>query len=237
MAAGMDYPSSIGYFHILENGPLRIVVESSSHPMLGEGVVSYITVVVRYWIYPDGRIYIQNTATSTQDAVLTEWRHAIIGLFDPSGGGSDVDSHGWIRSTDLQSPYDYYPGSSYLYVYWDSINSGVYNNYTKASILLVPAPNNPVGCTPLRHGWGSAPTGFKRWCCTAAPTMTANVPIVQNYLLHLGSQGGALPNIINSTVAGPIAVTYLANTTPPDVSYPDSAANRVTGRIVGGRVN
>lgn len=84
MAAKYDWPGSVETLTIIENTLGRVVVETSGHPMLAAGVLSNLTVAVRYNIYPDGKIYIQSNVTAAKVQTVVEWRNSIIGLRDPS---------------------------------------------------------------------------------------------------------------------------------------------------------
>ena len=56
------------------------VVEAVSHPLLAAGVLSNVTVAVKYYIYPDGKIYITTRMSAVKAQTIKEWRCAVIGL-------------------------------------------------------------------------------------------------------------------------------------------------------------
>lgn len=69
------------------------------------------------------------------------------------------------------------------------------------------------------HNW----TWFKRWYFnTYDISMKAGETIIQHYLIQLGAENTpALPNLITSSVADPIANAYIADPTPPGGLLPE----------------
>jgi hypothetical protein len=218
-AANSYFPNSPRTFTILENSPSRVVVRAISSPVAGSvGVLSNVTAEVTYYIYPNGKIYVHSNIRVVDAQTATEWRCATLGLSDPTSGDpyTSPDSTGWIRSTTTQNPYEWAGVTeSYIFAYWRaSTTPAPFRNFTKASILLVPKPNNPNQGTQGRHNW----RGWKRWYYGVSLKMAAGQSLTQDYLIQLGTQGSSvLPNINSSAVAGPIAQAYFANPTPPPV--------------------
>jgi hypothetical protein len=214
------YPSTARSMTIIENTSSRVVLENSYSPMITTAQNTDIVFTDRYYIYPDGKIYINHKLHSNVAQVLGSnpaWRNSIIGLGDPTNTTSVIlpDTAGWIRATDTQNPYNWSGTTAkYLFAYWDSTNSGGYNNWTKASIMIVPKAGNPLQGIQGHHEW----QGFKRWYYGVDSTinLSAGQDIIQEYMIQLGTQGSSvLPNITSSTVAGPIANAYISNPTPP----------------------
>jgi hypothetical protein len=219
-AAGYYFPNHPRTFNILENSASRVVVQSISSPVASAvGVLSNVTADVTYYIYPNGKIYVHSVLRVAAAQTASEWRCATLGLSDPTSADpyTSPDSTGWIRSSTTQNPYHYVGAvESYIFAYWRaSTTPAPYTNFTKASVLLVPKPNNPNQGIQGRHNW----RGWKRWYYANVPlNMAAGQSLTQDYLIQLGTQGSSvLPNINSSAVAGPIAQAYFANPTPPPV--------------------
>ena len=217
MGAAKAYqPKSVRSFTVLEKKASRIVVEAISHPLLAAGVLANVTVAVRYYIYPDGKIYIGTRMSSAKPQAIKEWRCAVIGLCDPTQMGTSAtpDSQGWLRASAMQNPYKWSGRiEKYIFAYWTKSTPAPNSNWTKASIMLVPAPGNPHMTGQSGHNW----TFFKRWYYNVnSISMNAGETIVQDYLMQLGAENSSiLPNIIDSSVADPIANAYIADQTPP----------------------
>jgi hypothetical protein len=220
--AAHDYfPNSPRTFNILENSSSRVVVQAISSPVAAAaGVLRNVRVDVTYYIYPNGKIYVHSILRVVNPQTASEWRCATLGLRDPTSVDpySTPDSTGWIRSSATQNPYDYVGAKeSYIFAYWRASTTSVRNtNFTKASVLLVPKPNNPNQGRQGRHNWA----GWKRWYYGNVPlNLRAGQSVSQDYLIQLGTQGSSvLPNINSSAVAGPIAQAYFNNPSPPSPS-------------------
>ena len=307
ISASLDWPDVARSLTIIENGPLRVIVENSYSPMLDGSVNTNIVFTDRYWIYHSGQIYISHKLHSLTTQSVGEWRNSVIGLGDPfylgsgdtmsaiadngvrtltdstkswatnqwanyavqegnetwlivsntataltvgakiGGGGADTlisttynietsEYHGgWIRASASENPWTYGGSQSYIFEYWDPATPAPNTNWTKASVMLVPAPGNPSQGVISTHGW----QGFKRFYYGGLDlNLTAGQDIIQYYMIQLGTQGsGILPNINSSTVAGPIASVYLADQTPPTIDITDTSSSyHISGRVVGGRV-
>lgn len=217
-AAGYYFPKSPRTFNILENSPARVVVQAISSPVANAiGVLTNVTADVTYYIYPNGKIYVHSILRVWKAQTASEWRCATLGLSDPTSTDSHTspDSMGWIRSSATQNPYGYLGAvESYIFAYWRaSTTPAPYKNFTKASVLLVPKPDNPNQGMQGRHNW----RGWKRWYYgNVSLSMLAGQSLTQDYLIQLGTQGSSvLPNINSASVADPIAQAYFANPTPP----------------------
>jgi hypothetical protein len=220
-AAASYFPNSPRSFNILEHSSSRVVVQAISSPVTNAvGVLSNVTGDVTYSIYPNGQIYIHSVLRVAKAQTAREWRCATLGLNDPTSRDpySGADSMGWIRASATQSPYDYVSTrESYLFAYWRaSTTPAPFTNFTRASILLIPNPNNPRQGTQGRHNWN----GWKRWYYgNVSLNLAAGQSVTQDYLIQLGTQGSSvLPNINSRAVADPIAGAYFANPSPPAVS-------------------
>lgn len=214
--------------NIIESGPARVVVETKSVPTVtATEVANNLIGTARYYIYPNGQVYVHYTVTLTTAGVFNSNNiYSDVTLEDPTQTGTTPpDTQGWIRASATQNPYTSVSGAEpYLYSYWGPGTSSPYTNYTKASILLVRNPNNLHDGNQIVHSWGSA-TGFGvvRWGWSNSDTINvgAGGTETEDMLIQLGTQGSSvLPNLISSTTAGPIAAAYIANPTPPSVRGP-----------------
>jgi len=113
-----------------------------------------VTGTVTYYVFPNGQIYIHSTLTvgTAQDlgcAGTCDLFISTMELEDPTQTGTiPPDSQGWMRATATQNPYNYVSSQEdYVFAYWGPNTPNPYTNYTKASIMLVPSPNNPQPCT------------------------------------------------------------------------------------------
>jgi len=216
-AASYYFPKSPRTFNILENSRSRVVVQAISSPVTNAvGVLSNVTGDVTYYIYPNGKIYVHSILRVVNAQTASEWRCATLGLSDPTSADSytSPDSTGWIRSSATQNPYDYAGAAeSYIFAYWRaSTTPEPYKNFTRASVLLVPKPNNPLQGIQGRHNW----RGWKRWYYGVLLKLAAGQSLTQDYLIQLGTQGSSvLPDINRRAVADPLAHAYFANPTPP----------------------
>lgn len=209
------FPNAPRSLTIIENTSSRIVLETAAPPIAnGIGVLSNVTCTLRYWIYPDGRIYVKSTTSVVQAQSTAEWRCAVMGLQDPGHTGSiPPDTRGWIRASATQNPYDYVGASEpFVFAYWSPNTPAPYTNFAKASVLLVARTGNPTQGKQFIHSW----TNFKRWGYgSVILTLPAGGSLVQNYLIQLGTQNTAsLPNINTIAVAQGIANSYQSNPLP-----------------------
>jgi len=213
-AANYYFPTSSRVIQIVENTASRIVVQVSSHPVAGSlGVLSNITGAVRYTIYPNGKIYVHSETTAQSAQTINTWFNAIMGLQNPGGTGTvPPDTSGWVRATATQNPYSYSGPERYIFAYWSPQTPAPYTNWSKASILLIPAANNPFQGKQIIHSWNN----FMRWGYgVEGVSMSAGQTIAQDYLIQLGTQGSnVLPDIKNSSVADPIANSYFTSPLP-----------------------
>jgi hypothetical protein len=216
-AASYYFPKSPRTFNILENSPSRVVVQAISSPITNAvGVLSNVTADVTYYIYPNGKIYVHSILRVRNAQTASEWRCATLGLSDPTSADSytSPDSTGWIRSSATQNPYDYAGAAErYIFAYWRaSTTPAPYTNFTRASVLLVPKPNNPLQGIQGRHNW----RGWKRWYYGVSLNLAAGQSLTQDYLIQLGTQGSAiLPDINRRAVSDSLAHAYFANPKPP----------------------
>ena len=230
--AGCAFSNSTRSMTVLSSSPSLVVIQTSGHPMNSiPNIDTNITGTSTYYIYPNGQIYIHNTVSVVSAKDLSNGGTAglfisTMGLEDPTQLGTiPPDSQGWIRASATQNPYSYVGSQeNYVFAYWGPATPSPYTNYTKASIMLVPSPNNPTTLSQIVHSWSSGPGyGVVRWGyrMSPGPNMSAGQTIAYDFLLQLGTQGSSvLPNINSSAVADPIATSYRANPIPPAVTAP-----------------
>ncbi len=215
-AAKYYFPDSQRSFEVLVDSPDLVVVESSSSPMVNAvGVLSNVTSKVRYEINPTGRIRVRCETSVVEPQSIANWICANIGLRDPTSSESIVppDHVGWIRCTSTQSPYRWSKEkAAYIYAYWNPATPAPFESWTKASILLVPHPSNPIALQQFAHNW----PGFKRWGYSVENVqLAAGQRVIQNYLIHLGTTGSRwLPALSDRAATGTIAQAYLRSNLP-----------------------
>jgi Putative Ig domain len=230
--AGCAFANNTRSMTVLSSSPSLVVIQTSGHPMNSlPNIDTNITGTNTYYIYPNGQIYIHNTVSVVSAKDLGNGGTAdlfisTLELEDPTQQGTiPPDSQGWIRASTTQNPYSYVGlQENYVFAYWGPGTPSPYTNYTKASIMLVPSPNNPTTLYQIIHSWSSGPGyGVVRWGyrMSPGPNMSAGQTIAYDFLLQLGTQGSSvLPNINSNAVAGPIATSYRANPIPPGVTTP-----------------
>jgi len=228
--AGCAFSGSARSMTVLSSSPSLVVIQTSGHPMTGlPNMDTNITGTSTYYIYPNGQIYIHNAVSVVSAKDLSNGGTAdlfisTLELEDPTQQGTiPPDSQGWIRASATQNPYSYVGSQeNYVFAYWGPGTPSPYTNYTKASIMLVPSPNNPTTLHQIIHSWGSGSGyGVVRWGyrISPGPNISAGQTIAYDFLLQLGTQGSSvLPNINSSAVADPIATSYRANPIPPAVT-------------------
>lgn len=217
------FPNSPRQLSILEYNSNRIVIETKSEPTVtAQLVLNNMIGTARYYIYPNGQVYVHfvstvtNAATINPDALFSDMT-----LEDPTQTGTNPpDTQGWIRASTTQNPYTGVGAAeTYLFAYWGSGTPAPYTNYTRASILIVRSPSNTHDAGQILHSWASAPGyGVVRWGWKNSDTINlgAGGTETEDVLIQLGTQGSTvLPNITSSAVAGPIAAAYIASPTPP----------------------
>lgn len=217
------FPASPRQLSVLEYNSSRVVIETKSQPCVTTGgTLNNLIGTTRYYIYPNGQIYVHHVATVTNAANIVNGIFSVIVLPDPTQTGTNPpDTQGWIRASTTQNPYvNVITPETYLFSYWGSGTPAPYTNYTKASILMVHSPNNLHDKEQVLHTWGSGPgNGTVRWGWNTHPdifTIGAGGTETEDELIQLGTQGSTvLPNITSSAVAGPIATAYIANPSPP----------------------
>lgn len=114
---------------------------------------------------------------------------------------------GWLRCDSLSRPIKWHrEPATFLYAFWDPKTPAPYQQWTKASILLVPSATNPKqGRGGRLHGW----RGCKRLFFEIdAFELDTDESITQNYLIHLGTRGGALPDLSKLKTCQLIAKQY-----------------------------
>lgn len=221
-----SFPKSPRQLSVLEYNPSRIVIETKSEATVITSLYNNLIGTARYYIYPNGQVYVHFVSTVTNAVVLTGGAGGLfsdITLEDPTQTGTNPpDTQGWIRASTTQNPYSAVIGAeTYLFAYWGPSTSAPYATYTKASVLLVRSPNNTHDNKQIVHSWGSGVGhGVTRWGWDVGNGDTISLGAggteTEDMLIQLGTQGSTvLPNITSSAVAGPIAAAYIANPTPP----------------------
>ena len=120
---------------------------------------------------------------------------------------SQPGKFGWLRCTDQQSPYVWQKtASEFLRMYWDPATPEPNRNWTKASIMLAPRPDNPRQGGQGIHGWDR----FKRFYYECGKfEIPAGSPITQYYMLQLGTANDALlPDLSHPDAARALADNY-----------------------------
>lgn len=125
---------------------------------------------------------------------------------------SDAAKFGWLRCSDRQSPYCWQsPVSDYLRMYWDPATPAPFTHWTRASIVLVPKPDNPAQGGQSTHGWDR----FKRFYYEHGTLhLKAHEGVTQRYLIQLGTGGDSLlPDLTLESAARRVADEYRVPTT------------------------
>lgn len=78
------FPNTPRSMVISENTSVRVVITTSSHPMVNaQGVDTNITITMTYTIYPNGKIYVTSNVAMAAAQAIAEWRMAVLGLTRP----------------------------------------------------------------------------------------------------------------------------------------------------------
>ena len=116
--------------------------------------------------------------------------------------------YGWLRGDSVTFPKSWHKGSAdFIFACWDKATPAPYQEWTKASIMLVPYPGNPKqGGGGGLHGW----RGYKRIYYEYGKfKMKKDEKITQYYMMALGSEKSSiLPDIISKPVAKVYADDY-----------------------------
>lgn len=229
--AGCNFSGSARSMSIVSSCASEVVIQTTGHPTdATPDIDNNLTGTLTYSIFPDGRIYVHEklAAVNAQDltgAGTVQNFTEFVGLNNPAATGTippDV-SVGWVRASTTQNPYEYVGSAeNYVFAYWDP-TTPTYGNFTKASIMVVPSPNNPADMAngQIQHSWGCGTgCGTVRWGYGNDPTgSTLNLGAGGNaqwdFLIQLGSQNsGVLPDMTSSAVCDPIANAYRSNPSP-----------------------
>ena len=130
----------------------------------------------------------------------------------PSSGTLRLQSsrtrYGWLRNDSITTPVGYHKESAdYIYAYWDIETPAPYKDWTKASILLIPHPDNLNKAHGGRmHGW----LGCKRlYYETPGFDLEEDQTVVHQFRIHLGSRASdALPDLSDAEVCKSLATDY-----------------------------
>ena len=120
---------------------------------------------------------------------------------------SQAGRYGWLRCSDLQSPYSWQGSrSAYLRMYWDPQTPPPYTDWTKGSLMLVPKPDNPHQGGQSVHGWDR----FKRFYYEEGHfDLAAGETVTQDYMIQLGTKGDTLlPDLSRDDAAKACADAY-----------------------------
>lgn len=241
---GCVYPSTPRAFTVLQNTADMIVVESSGNPVsFTTAPDPSVSVKVRYYILPTGKIYLRKSITAGSagldlGAGSADLFIGTLGLQDPTQTGTiPPDTQGWIRASTEQNPYSYEDhGDSATFAYWAQNSPSPYTHWTHASIVEAWSPNNSESNAVYRqiqHSWGDgAGNGVVRWGyrISPGPVIAANATKTYEFLIQLGSENSSvLPNIVTSSTATTISSAFIAAPTFPDIASASTPAT-IKGR-------
>jgi hypothetical protein len=237
VAPTCQYPNSVRTMTITENGPNRIVLQTTAIPVVNNtGPSTNFSETEVYYIYPNGKIYLHKTIhVNKATNMASSNMYMVFGLPDETQTGTGFpDTKGWIRAGADQNPMSTLPTTeSYVFAYPGS--PGPYSVTTKANIMMVPSPTMAAALVQniggnsaiVHHSWGcGASCGTVRWGYNwfqgaGAPNLPAGGTWSTDFLIQLGTQGSSvLPNLTTTATAGPIANAYIANPSPPAVLAP-----------------
>ena len=130
----------------------------------------------------------------------------------PSTGALWIRSHptvyGWQRCDSVSQPIVWHRDpAEFIYAYWDPRTPEPYQHWTKASIMLVPRPENArQGYGGRLHGWRGCKRAFFE---TGAFDLGAGESVTQHYLIQLGSSGSdVLPDLSDLATCRRLAGQY-----------------------------
>lgn len=69
---------------ILERNAVRVILQTTYHPMLNRGINTNIILKTTYAIYGTGRIGVENTLASSADQTIELWRNSTLSIGDPT---------------------------------------------------------------------------------------------------------------------------------------------------------
>ena len=69
---------------VVEQSPLRVVIETSGFPTVNHEATRDIELKARYALYADGRVAIRSTVVPHERRDFAEWRIAVLGVGDPT---------------------------------------------------------------------------------------------------------------------------------------------------------
>ncbi len=241
MGSGCTYATSTPTMTVVTNTPTLIVLQVASTPVAPSALSTKLSTTITYYIYPNGKIYVHDVITAlsafsfstcgTGSSPCDDYM-MMLGLPDSLQTGTlppDTQSIGWVRASATQNPYNYVgTPEQYLYTYWGS-SSGAYGYGStmtpKASLMLVPSPNNALAPdSQLQHSWACGTgCGTVRWGYhkSLSNSLTTGQTMTWDWLIQLGTQGSSsLPNMTvtppsNCSTCSTIASAYIANPTPP----------------------
>lgn len=242
VSGGCTYSSATRTMTIITNDPNLVVLESTQIPVAPSSLSADLTSTVRYYIYPNGKIYVHfvlkavsahnfSTCGTGSTSPCDEFT-MMLGLPDSLQTGTlppDTQTVGWVRASTTQNPYNFVNGAeNYVYEYWPS-SSGAYGYGSsmtpKASIMIVPSPSNALAPDgQLQHSWACGTgCGVVRWGYhkSLSTTLAAGQTMTWDWLLQLGTQGSSvLPNMTvapptNCSTCTTIANAYRSNPVPP----------------------
>ncbi|PYU24763.1 MAG: hypothetical protein DMG30_07670 [Acidobacteria bacterium] len=216
-AAGNAFSLAPKQLSLVEYNASRVVIETKSEPVgNAEAEFNNLIGTTRYYIYPNGQIYVHHVSTVTNAFTFTTGAiFSEVTLPEPGVTITNPpDSSGWIRASTTQNPYTSVASAEpYLFAYWTG------TTFTKASVLMVRSPNNLYDGTQILFTQPNGSGPFLRWGWQNGVgniVLGSGGTIVEDWLIQLGTQGSTvLPNLTTSAVCDPIAFAYIANPTPP----------------------
>lgn len=118
------------------------------------------------------------------------------------------NKYGWLRADSVNNPCSWHRDpAEFIFMYWDKSTPPPFTSWTKASIMLVPRPDNPKqGGGAGLHGW----KGTKRLYYEFGKfDLAKDEKITQFYMVQLGTENSKyLPNIRTKKVGAEYANDY-----------------------------
>ncbi len=221
---------------VITNTATLVVIETTSIPSINSRISTILTDTIRYYVYPNGKIYIHATISASGSITLGagSWGNDMVmevslpNSLQTGTAPPDSQSVGWVRASTTQNPYSYTNYTEpFYFAYWGS-SSGAYGFGStmtpKASLLIIPGPAYGSNIKQAIHTWGCGTgCGVTRlgYNVLNSQSLAAGQSVSYDWLIQLGTQGSSsLPNMTvapptNCAVCSTIAMSYLANPTPP----------------------
>lgn len=121
---------------------------------------------------------------------------------------SNPTIYGWLRCDSVSQPIQWHRDpAEFIFAYWDPKTPAPYQDWTKASIMLVPHPtNSKQGQGGGLHGWRGCKRVFFE---TGALDLKAGESVPQQYMIQLGSSASdGLPDLSHLATCQRLASEY-----------------------------